>query len=372
MKILIISDGPHVASGYGKITKYLGRELVSHGFSVDYAAFSHRGEPLNYYYGKQSNPRSKIYSAHVPYRGCSTIIDRSIAESKPDTTIFIRDAAGLSTSRFEGGISLSAYKDKIYRISYVPVMYNSMVPDVVDSTLDSSDLIVPYTDYSRTILMENGIPYNIIAQTIPPGYDGSVFTPGKVDYFGEKVDIFGFIGLINNTRKSLQVLFKAFSQYVQEFAPTALLYIHYAQQSAYEIGTLQQIYGLKGHLMFPSSYTFDWGMPESEMAEIYRSLTACVSASGAEGFNMPFLESMACGTPVVGADTPFYDWSDQILKARAMEAIESPLSLSYAVDTRSFAEKMHEAKTHHIDTEKLKHMEWKEVGKKWITLLDKQ
>ncbi len=45
---------------------------------------------------------------------------------------------------------------------------------------------------------------------------------------------------------------------------------------------------------------------EAELPRLYRSAVALVSPSTVEGFGMPVVESMTCGTPVVLADTPVY------------------------------------------------------------------
>jgi len=44
-------------------------------------------------------------------------------------------------------------------------------------------------------------------------------------------------------------------------------------------------------------------VPDEDMAALYRLATVYVQASLYEGFGLPLLEAMACGTPVVSADT---------------------------------------------------------------------
>jgi glycosyltransferase involved in cell wall biosynthesis len=52
-------------------------------------------------------------------------------------------------------------------------------------------------------------------------------------------------------------------------------------------------------------------LPEAELADWYRSLTAFVSVSAGEGFGLHLLEAMACGVPLVapchGGPADFFD-----------------------------------------------------------------
>lgn len=368
MKVLIISDGPHISTAYGKITKYVGRALHGAGYDVSFGVNTYHGAPAQYVDGDFTAP---MYSAITAYRGNNTIIKHMIKQANPDVTIFIRDAVGLSLN-LDSGISLADYKGKIKRISYIPIMHTTMVPDITQSLLASSDVIVPFTNAGRDVMMDSGVPYNMISDTIPPGYDETIYKPAKKrgKEFDTDANVFGFIGLLNNTRKSLVTLMKSFGKYLMD-DPTAMLYLHYSQASAYNIPVLAQIFGVRGHIMMPKTYLHDIGIPERDMASIYSSLTACVSASGKEGFNLPFLEAMACGTPAVGLNLPFYDWSNQIIGVEAVDGVDDGTATSYACDPDMFARGMHASLKHKIDTDALKGFEWKEVGKKWVKLLEK-
>ena len=103
-------------------------------------------------------------------------------------------------------------------------------------------------------------------------------------------------------------------------------------------------------------------MPASELADIYRSSTAVISQSPQDGFNLPFLEAMGCGTNAVGNNLPFYDWSNQIIKVRAEVSEETGLAFGQLSSTKDFAEGMHEATTRKIDTDILKKTyDWKVI-----------
>lgn len=47
-------------------------------------------------------------------------------------------------------------------------------------------------------------------------------------------------------------------------------------------------------------------VPKTQLGALYRSAQACVFPSRLEGFGMPLIEAMACGTPVLCNDTPIF------------------------------------------------------------------
>jgi glycosyltransferase involved in cell wall biosynthesis len=55
-----------------------------------------------------------------------------------------------------------------------------------------------------------------------------------------------------------------------------------------------------------ASVTFHNGVTDEEYHEVLTSATALVTASRAEGFGLPLVESMAVGTPVVVSDIPVF------------------------------------------------------------------
>jgi len=49
---------------------------------------------------------------------------------------------------------------------------------------------------------------------------------------------------------------------------------------------------------------YHWAVSTSQMAELYRSSTLTIFLPEKEGFGLPVIESLACGTPVVASDIP--------------------------------------------------------------------
>lgn len=368
MKIAIIADMPTMNTGYGRIARYLGYELAKDN-DVSYIGLQHRGDVIEF---RNKDRLMKIYSGMVMQPGNQQTFDRSMKIIDPDVTIMTRDPVTYQPARFPAAFSLAHYKDRIWRLSWIPAMTRFIPSDVVQATLQSSDFIVTYTDAARLVYMSYGIPYNIM-ETVNVGYDSNVYKPeGDRHYFDVGADVFTFVGLMFDTRKRVGLLLKAFREYLYAYDHNAMLYIHNQPVgTAYDINGYANMLGIKGHILFPPEWHHEWGIPDEEMASIYRSSRAVISFSPQEGFNMPFLEAMACGTPVVGNDMPFYDWSDQILKVPSMEAEEGAMSFGYVSDPKVFADYIHRATETRIDTSRLKHLQWPKVADRFRELLVK-
>ena len=130
-------------------------------------------------------------------------------------------------------------------------------------------------------------------------------------------------------------------------------------------------------MLFPNTtperkWIAEWGASEEYMAGLYSSFNATVSASGMEGFNVPFLESLACETPAVGIAQPSYDWSDQIIQARS-NAWDEIIPFSYVFESspEAFAVCMDKALKYKVDREKLMHLTWNSVAKKFNSIIEK-
>ena len=59
--------------------------------------------------------------------------------------------------------------------------------------------------------------------------------------------------------------------------------------------------GMGEHIHWPNPAMYEHGLPEANMAEMYNAFD-CTIGIGNEGFWMPGVESLACGTPLVAVD----------------------------------------------------------------------
>lgn len=113
---------------------------------------------------------------------------------------------------------------------------------------------------------------------------GAVYDPG--------FPYFLYVGL-HRPHKNLQRLFLAFAQATLH---TEVRLVCGGEASASEARAIAEL-GLGERVIFAGN------IPDSEMPEYYRGAVALVLPSLYEGFGLPALEAMACGTPVIASNT---------------------------------------------------------------------
>lgn len=116
--------------------------------------------------------------------------------------------------------------------------------------------------------------------------------------YGIKGDYLLFVGNIE-PRKNLKNLLLAYEQIpldLQEKHPLVLVGAKGWQDSEI-LSIVERLNSQGGSVMFPSSYITDDDLPA-----IYSGATAFIYPSIYEGFGIPPVEAMACGTPVICAD----------------------------------------------------------------------
>ncbi len=102
-------------------------------------------------------------------------------------------------------------------------------------------------------------------------------------------------------QKNYPLLLQAFAKLRQVHAPARLMIVGRPVQTQVRDEVLQ----LARELKILDALTLIPGVPHRRLMEVMGQATVYVSTSSAEAFNMPVLEAMASGTPVVVFDTPF-------------------------------------------------------------------
>lgn len=102
-------------------------------------------------------------------------------------------------------------------------------------------------------------------------------------------------------QKNYPLLLQAFAK-LREVSPKARLMI--VGRPVME-DVRNEVMALARELNITAGLTLVPGLPHDQLLKALAQATVYVATSSAEAFNMPVLEAMACGTPVVTLDTPF-------------------------------------------------------------------
>ena len=182
-----------------------------------------------------------------------------------------------------------------------------------DAHLASNTTIITASHWSKQGFINSGAdPERIVV--IPLGYDPKIYYPlpeyqrltlrqnkGWQDYF-----IFLNIGVMWNERQGIDRLLKAFAILSETYPHIRLLLkgrdaifpskssIHSASKTILTSAEYERIQPKIGYI--------GNSLSTPEMAELYQASDCYVSPYSAEGFNLPVLEAIACGLPVICTD----------------------------------------------------------------------
>ncbi len=162
------------------------------------------------------------------------------------------------------------------------------------------DQLWVYSDWVRQHALDGGVEPDRI-RLVPLGFDPDVFVP-----YGDRYDLptaasfrFLFVGGAV-MRKGIDVLLQA---YTSEFSadddvclvikdsPTNVVYTDDSMR--------QEIRALAADPEVPEIVLIEEHLPDRDLAALYRSCSVGVWPYRAEGFLVPALESLACGTPTI-------------------------------------------------------------------------
>jgi phosphatidyl-myo-inositol alpha-mannosyltransferase len=122
-----------------------------------------------------------------------------------------------------------------------------------------------------------------VRRVIPNGVDTHTFHPQPVGKSPHPSIV--FVGALHG-RKRGDFLLDIFNRQIRPVFPDAEL----------------TFVGAKGQLH--DGVTYVTGVPDDDLAALYRRAWVCAAPSTYEGFGLPYLEAMACGTAVIATPNP--------------------------------------------------------------------
>jgi glycosyltransferase involved in cell wall biosynthesis len=306
MKIGMAGDSVLLPTSYGKTSQKLLRILSERGHEVYNYALQHAGAPVQW-------EHVTVYQAQdVP------TFSRALSLTRPDVVIHLRDN-WVMTRYYRQPYHLwdtcREYSAKLF--NYSPVQSWPLPKDYINTVWYEADYTITMTRIGMQKLIEQGAPASRLFY-LYHGADQKQFhfmnerpprsMLGLPDYDRHMIT---FVGLNQDHRKMIPLSILAFKTYMEKYDPDAFLYLHTDAMGFFDVQQHVIALGLGGQgkvFMRPSAGMGSslWGFSDEQMGQLYNMSDCLITMTTAEGFNMPVLESIACGTPVVMTDTPVH------------------------------------------------------------------
>lgn len=340
MRILIATDGPNINSGYGNIAKNLAKQFKSKGHDVAFLSFQLLGGPV-----KEYETELPIYSAYPSLN--NVVMRKSIRLYNPEVLIHIRDPFAHVPMYFPQAYSFQEFRGKIKVIGYIMVQSDPYPMDVGLALNNNYDLVVVPTNYSKDVLERAGTASNLI-KVVKPGIDTSTFKPTKAskeEYGISASKLILSVGVHDRPHKNWISLLYAFRILKDKFDDVEL-FIHSATGS-YHLEHIISSIGLSGSVILPATYIKEWGITEKELNDLYNIADCYCSLSTAEGINLPALEALATGCPLVLTEHPNHVeiFGDSATYIKTSKVAPGTWSLDFLPDIEDASEKMLETLT---------------------------
>ncbi len=232
-----------------------------------------------------------------------------------ETDVVIRHAFPPNWSRPESG----------RWIHIQPWEFGHLPQDWVAPLRDDVDEIWVPTNYVMRVYQDSGIPGEKI-HVVPWGVDPEIFsisTPPRILPTKKSFRFLYVGGTIH--RKGFDRVLQAFTE---EFGPdedVCLVVKDLGADTFYRYGNLRtEVLAARGNPSQPEIVYFDESWTPGQVASLYAGCDCLVMPYRGEGFGLPILEAMACGTPTIapkgGASDDFVDEETGfLLESRVVE-----------------------------------------------------
>jgi glycosyltransferase involved in cell wall biosynthesis len=362
MKLMILSNSPHVNSGYSTVVMNLAEQLLKLNYQVSIT-------------GMQSSYRMEEYRGIPVYPLMSDFHEASSIQAQINRLILnLKDHQSEALLCLFQGDSLYNPFTQVHpkTIWYVPIEGQIVYKNhPLFTTARKVKKVVSMTHSAGKQLSDHGIENS----TIYHGYDLKVFNKnykkdlkelvvvyfpqqneeitmpaGALTEFKDKMGIeylIGYGGQNFGVRKRPERLLHAFSIFARD-KKDAHLHMHCYPVSSRGLNLLEicDYYNIKDKVTFSYGNIRSSGWSPHALNLLYNQFNIFASASSGEGFGLMHLESMAVGVPQIAPDVePFREFFGEGNEARGLLA-ESTEQMTPAgelrglVDVGSLAEKM--------------------------------
>jgi glycosyltransferase involved in cell wall biosynthesis len=296
-RILWVSSGPWIGTGYGVQTRYIVKALKESGFDIMLFTYHLGGGPINYDgYIVLPAPAGVTTFATQPIISWYKKTNRNLVITLLDVWV------------------LPNLGNEVNWVPYTPV--DAPLDEYtleINQPLQTAKAIITFSKFGKQQVEK--VVKDKKVYMIYHGIDTKLFTPIESEEEKKKLRrmlglpqdafIFGFVGVNESDRKDIPGLLKAFSLFLANNRDakdvTLIVWSGTKPQpgKSYDLVRLARRYGIEDKVMFPTDPDYNMVYTYDFMPNIYRVMDWYVTASSGEGFGLPIAEAMACGVPVI-------------------------------------------------------------------------
>lgn len=424
-KILVLTDSPMLHTGFARVGKEIFTALNRTGkYEIVCVGWFHQNtlEDITYpIWTTKKNEKGAITQAdkygHKSFPG---FVDKF----KPDLVWTLGDMWMIDH------VALAPNRKTFEWVAYFPID-GEPSPSKWGKIVENMDVAVAYGKYGMNVISKKAPKANLryiyhgVNTEIFKPFDEEVIKKEKKTILGveENVKIIGIVAR-NQPRKAFDKLFEAYfyilnGMYLKcnvcnkitvqpydivEKKFTSLsecrhcktkdvkrgkprdnvrLYLHAAPvDCGWDLMDLQKDFGLHGKVLINPKIKIGVGVSESTLAVIYNIIDIFTLPTRGEGFGLPILEAMACGTPVVATKySGHVEWADgcgELIEPIVFEAepltnirravIDMDLYVTSLIKLLDNKDLCRRYRRNGII--RAKEMDWKIIVKQWEKLID--
>lgn len=315
-KVLWVGDAA-VNSGFASCTHAVCGYLRHQGWSVNVLGLNYFGDPHNLPYPIYPcrHPVDKAMDGFGAQR-LPHLIDRL----RPDVVVFQNDPW-----------NVKAYTDNIREyFEHQDSVGDYLLPSTVGwlavdgfnqpgDQLYGLDHVVTWSESAMSELVETGCGISASNRTIIPlGVDLNLFYPRDKavsrQYMNPILKDKFVVAVVcrNQTRKRIDLSIRYFADWISAHSvddAVLLLHVSPTGPGAGEVDMLRlaKFYNVADRVVISNLDMFN-GIPYGLMPFLYSGVDVLLSTAQGEGWALPVLEAMACGTPTITPQWPFTDW----------------------------------------------------------------
>lgn len=331
-RVLVVSDPafPYSNTGFGIAAGKIIEALLARGLGVIHLA---RGMQPHHATGE---PRYRVYIPPASDANAYQYIGQVCEWERPDVILFEADPVSVNDWRRVTQVR------RVPNVVHMPTEGGPLLrpwSDCVLEILRQGGAVTTYTQFSREVTQDGlkalGQPLEGLRpiEALGLGLDHAPFAPLDPRAREETREALGWtdkfvvINVARNAgRKNWPRLLEAIKLAVPS-VPNIHLYAHTVPFENYNLAghnlmELARYFGVQDRLQFPSQLRDPLkGADYETLIALYGAADLFVSASGAEGWNLPLTEAAACGLPVV---TPSYSGGYEV--GQCLGAVPLPVA----------------------------------------------